>query len=97
MATRRDVVLRRMADLGWLEVEHAQGLLGAPIEVRTGVVDRKRARYAQDAVAHEALRRFSVGELADTGYTAGTDAEWLGKRSPLGISGPSPQSISASR
>ncbi len=68
-ATRRDVVLRRMADLGWLEVERAQSLLGAPIEVRTGVVDRKRARYAKDAASHEVLQRFSVGELADTGYT----------------------------
>lgn len=64
----RDRVLSRMVELGWLDAEIAEPLYGSEVEVRTGVVDRSRARYAKDAVADEVLRRFGLSELADTGY-----------------------------
>lgn len=64
----RDRVLARMVELGWLDGEVAEGLYGSDVEVRTGVVDRSRARYAKDAVADEVLRRYGLSELADTGY-----------------------------
>ena len=69
LVQRRNRVLARLADLGWVdrgEVSRAQaeplGALGRPLE------PRPCAPWFADLAAHEARRRFGVADLAGGGY-----------------------------
>lgn len=66
---RRDWVLGRMVELGWLEAERAEAVKAAPVRVDPHPVVRRRAPYFAQAAAEEAARRFGVEELAGRGYT----------------------------
>ncbi|HVR31054.1 MAG TPA: PBP1A family penicillin-binding protein [Thermoanaerobaculia bacterium] len=66
---RRDEVLERMHELGWLEREawHAAAA-DSPQLARRRFAPRTRA-YFLDAIAREARRRFGVEELRSSGFT----------------------------
>jgi penicillin-binding protein 1B len=65
---RRDEVLSRMYDLGWLGREAMEEAKASPPRLaRPGVEPRTRA-YFLDAVAREARRRFALDELRSRGY-----------------------------
>lgn len=66
---RRNWVLSRMVELGWLEPERAAAIRARPAPARPHPVVRRRAPYFARAVAEEVARRFGVLELADRGYT----------------------------
>jgi penicillin-binding protein 1B len=65
---RRDWVLGRMAELGWLEAERAEAAQAEPLCVSPQPVGVRRAGYFADAMALEAERRFGVDSLADSGH-----------------------------
>jgi len=65
---RRDWVLDRMAELGYVEPERADAAKAEPLEPRPRPVVRRAAAYFADFVAREAEERFGLGELDDAGY-----------------------------
>ena len=65
---RRDWVLGRMAELGWLAAERAGQEMARPLCVDPHSLVVRQAAYFADAAALEAERRFGVGPLADAGY-----------------------------
>ncbi len=69
LRARRNEVLARMAELGWLDAEVMRGAQDAALGVREPSLDLRRARYAADAAASEARRRFGLPGLEDRGYT----------------------------
>lgn len=73
---RRDWVLGRMAELGWLEEERAAALTERPVVVSPWPVERRRAPYFAHAAAEEAARRFGVEELEKTGHVLFSTVRW---------------------
>ncbi|HUP21460.1 MAG TPA: transglycosylase domain-containing protein [Thermoanaerobaculia bacterium] len=67
--SRRDEVLRRMAELGWLEAGALEQAIAKPLEPRSGPADLRTARYAAEAAAEEAAARFGTGDPRDAGYS----------------------------
>jgi penicillin-binding protein 1B len=66
---RRDEVLQRMNELGWLDEESRSAAAAeAPVLYQPSFVPRTRA-YFLDALAREARRRFALEELRSRGYT----------------------------
>lgn len=65
---RRDWVLQRMAELGWLEGAELERALAEPLCAAPRPASEQRAPYFGDRMAAEAARRFGVRELRDTGY-----------------------------
>ncbi len=65
---RRDWVLGRMAELGWLEEERAAAARAQPLCYDPQPVTGGGARYFADVAADEAGRRFGVWDLPDGGY-----------------------------
>lgn len=65
---RRDWVLGRMAELGWIEAAKAQSVQAQPLCVSPQPATLRRAPYFGDRMATEAARRFGVEQLADTGH-----------------------------
>jgi len=65
---RRDWVLGRMEELGWVEPERVARARERPVTADPHPVVRRRAPYFARAVAEEAARRFGVGDLNAGGY-----------------------------
>ncbi len=65
---RRNVVLRRMVELGWASREAALAAAGEPLPPPLPEVTARRiAPYFADAAAEEAAARFGVSDLEDRG------------------------------
>ena len=65
---RRDYVLGRLAQLGWLAEDRLEQAARRDVEATRGPLIARRAPYFAAAVEAEARRRFGIGELADAGY-----------------------------
>ena len=66
--TRRNLVLRRMAEEGFLSSEELAAAIEEPLEVSPPAASGVDARYAADAAAAEARQRYGVETLANRGY-----------------------------
>ncbi len=65
---RRNWVLARMAERGWLAEERGRRESERPLCVDPHPLAGRQAAYFAQAAAAEAERRFGVGSLADAGY-----------------------------
>ncbi len=65
---RRNWVLGRMRELGWLEEELAAQTAALPLCSRPHPIPVRQAPYFLDLATAEAARRFGVGRLEDAGY-----------------------------
>jgi penicillin-binding protein 1B len=65
---RRDVVLGRMAELGWLDAAELARALDEPVAALPARRPWGGAPHFADHAAEEARRRFGAGRLAGTGY-----------------------------
>ncbi len=77
---RRDWVLGRMLELGWLEENRAAAARAEPLCYDPQRVAPGGARYFADAAAAEAERRFEVWDLADSGYLLFSTVEAAAQR-----------------
>jgi penicillin-binding protein 1B len=74
---RRDRVLARMAELGWVSAERARQAAAEPLVTAPETVEpRPFAPYFADAAAAEAASRFHLDELADAGYRLFSTLGW---------------------
>ncbi len=73
---RRDYVLRRMGELGWLDAETLERALGEPLCVAPQAVVVRRAPYFVERAAAEASRRFDVRALGDAGFSLLSTLDW---------------------
>jgi len=73
---RRDWVLDRMVEAGFLDAERAAAAKGKGLVVRPQPVVRRRAAYFADQAAAEAADRFAAGELAGGGYQLLSTLDW---------------------
>jgi penicillin-binding protein 1B len=64
---RRDFVLGRLVELGWVEEAAAAAAREAPLPARDEPLTRRRAPYYVEAVEEELARRFGVADPADRG------------------------------
>ncbi|HEY0511685.1 MAG TPA: PBP1A family penicillin-binding protein, partial [Thermoanaerobaculia bacterium] len=65
---RRDEVLRRMADLGWIDAATLQQALASPVETAPLRLGERRAPHFADAMATEVRERFGLRRLGNRGY-----------------------------
>jgi penicillin-binding protein 1B len=65
---RRDEVLRRMADLGWIDAGALASALAAPVETAPMRLGARPAPHFADAMASEARDRFGLSRLGNRGY-----------------------------
>ena len=65
---RRDFVLGRLAQLGWLAEARLERAARRDVEAVRGPLVARRAPYFAAAVEAEARRRFGIEELEDAGY-----------------------------
>ena len=65
---RRDDVLRRMAELGWIDAATLQSALAAPVETAPIRLGDRPAPHFADAMATEARERFGLRRLGNQGY-----------------------------
>ena len=65
---RRDLVLGRLAQLGWLATDRLEQASKRTVEVTHEPLIARRAPYFAAVVEAEARRRFGIEELADAGY-----------------------------
>jgi len=65
---RRDEVLRRMADLGWIDAARLQRALAAPVETSPMRLGGRPAPHFADAMAAEVRDRFGLGRLGNRGH-----------------------------
>ncbi len=65
---RRDFVLGRLAQLGWLATDRLEQAGRRGVEATRGPLIARRAPFFAAAVEDEARRRFDVETLADAGY-----------------------------
>ncbi len=78
---RRDWVLERMKELGWITEERYQQALDTPIRVvPEKVVPRPFAPYFAEAVETEADERFGIDNLPDEGYVLFSTIRWRDQR-----------------
>ncbi len=73
---RRDWVLSRMVEVGFLEAERAAAVRERPVEVHPLPVVRSRAPYFAAFAAREAEERFGVDELAGAGDQLLSTVDW---------------------
>ena len=73
---RRDWVLERMAELGWIDAERARRVKAEPVHVDPQPLFVRRAPYLAQVVAAEARERFELDELADEGYMLFSTVSW---------------------
>jgi penicillin-binding protein 1B len=64
---RRQRVLERMADLGWVGTEEATAAMNEPMPEPAAPLSSRRAPYYVDAVALEVRARWGIADLADIG------------------------------
>jgi penicillin-binding protein 1B len=78
---RRDFVLRRMQELGWVERSRIAAALATPLETHPEtVVARHIAPYFADVAAAEARERFGIDDLEDEGYLLFSTLTWRDQR-----------------
>lgn len=65
---RRDEVLRRMAELEWIDAARLEQALAAPVETSPLPLGARRASHFGDAMAVEARERFGLKRLGNRGY-----------------------------
>lgn len=65
---QKDHVLRRLAELRWIEPARIEAALEQPLGVVEAPLIARRAPFFADAMTREAQRRFGIEELRDTGY-----------------------------
>jgi penicillin-binding protein 1B len=73
---RRDWVLARMAELGWIEPARATRLAALPLVVAPPRGEPRRAPYFAGAMAGEARRRYGLDDLDDGGYVLFATLSW---------------------
>ncbi|HMB53848.1 MAG TPA: PBP1A family penicillin-binding protein, partial [Thermoanaerobaculia bacterium] len=73
---RRDWVLGRMVDVGYLDAERAEAARERPFSVHPQPVVRRRAPYFADHVAAEAAARYGVEALDGSGYQLLSTLDW---------------------
>jgi penicillin-binding protein 1B len=66
---RRDWVLGRLGELGWVDEARVRAALARPVELVPSPSLVRRAPYFADAMAHEARRRFGIATLDDAGFS----------------------------
>ncbi|KAB2955212.1 MAG: PBP1A family penicillin-binding protein, partial [Thermoanaerobaculia bacterium] len=66
---RRDLVLRRLAELDWITPEAAETAAAAALPEVERPISRRLAPYYADAAAAEVARRWGVADLADRGLS----------------------------
>jgi len=66
---RRNWVLGRMHEQGWIDADELARASAEPLCYSAATPPRRSADYFREAARAEASRRFGVGELADAGYT----------------------------
>ena len=66
---RRDEVLARMGELGWLSDEEVAAATAEPLLAAPSGLGRRRAPHFAVAAAAEARERFGIRRLGDRGYT----------------------------
>lgn len=67
--TRRDWVLRRLAELGWAEPQQVEQALAQPVDPAPEPVAPRVAPYFVEAVRREVEQRWGVRGLEDQGYS----------------------------
>jgi penicillin-binding protein 1B len=78
---RRNWVLRRMAELGWIPSGQAQAAQKEPVLASLRRVDpRPMAPYFADAARNEAKERFGVDDLDGKGYLLFSTLRWRDQR-----------------
>ncbi|HSG39962.1 MAG TPA: PBP1A family penicillin-binding protein [Thermoanaerobaculia bacterium] len=65
---RRDEVLRRMAELGWVEAARLERALEAPVETSPLRLGGRTAPHFADAMANEVRERFGLRRLGNRGH-----------------------------
>ena len=65
---RRDEVLRRMAELGWIDAARLERALATPVETSPMRLGGRPAPHFADAMAAEARERFGLSRLGNRGY-----------------------------
>ncbi len=65
---RRNLVLGRLDELGWIESDRVERARAAELVVHPPSLRARQAPYFVDAMAREARERFGIEELQDTGY-----------------------------
>jgi penicillin-binding protein 1B len=65
---RRDDVLRRMAELGWIDAATLQSALATPVETAPMRLGDRPAPHFADAMMTEARERFGLHRLGNRGY-----------------------------
>ncbi len=77
---RRDRVIVRMQELGWLSDAQADHAFAEPLRVRHAPLVARRAPYFIDRVVAETQERFSVVDLATSGYAILSTLDWPSQR-----------------
>jgi penicillin-binding protein 1B len=78
---RRDWVLQRMAELGWITPERARGAVASPVQASFHkVLSRPLAPYFADFARIEAKERFGVDDLGGEGYMLFSNVTWRDQR-----------------
>lgn len=77
---RRNLILARMADLGWVSAEQADAAQQRPVAVARVSISGKNAPHFADAMAREAAERFGVEDLAGRGYRLYSTLGWRDQR-----------------
>jgi penicillin-binding protein 1B len=65
--TRRDFVLDRLTELGWIDKARIDAARAEPIVAFPQAVPRRRAAYFTDLAVQETTERFGITDLADKG------------------------------
>jgi penicillin-binding protein 1B len=66
---RRDLTLRRLSQLGWVDQARIDAALAEPLVTSPQHVPRRRAPYFADLALRELQERFTVTAIEDQGYT----------------------------
>ena len=89
---RRDFVLDRLAELGWINEARLEAARAEPVVARPGSIAGRRAAYFTDLAVREAADRYGVTHLADKGYAllstlSATDQAAAEEAVPWGLAG----------
>ena len=77
---RRDWVLARMANLGWIDRAVARAAQAEPVDVAPIDLLRARSPWFAQAVAREAANRFGVNVVCESGLSVHSTLDWIAQR-----------------
>jgi penicillin-binding protein 1B len=66
---RRDLVLDRLAELGWIDKARVDAARAEPVVATPQPISGHRAAYFTDLAVREAADRYGIADLADKGYS----------------------------